>query len=508
MIRCSEHDYSHCQWLYDLVQALQAHYNQAAPIDTTLIPSSFGIVHGKPGSNSYTVKAIKHGKPTVLRTKELILCDVYACLRCWLGFPGGSSHLQGIFVRTLQSIFDSNDALILEHVWQAYTKLKSSIIGAPVSSKAQSVSPAGLTPFFNALRKHPVADPESDAGRALADISLCYAEVSGLWHALSRGLPIPRSMLSGPDDGVADDAMDVDNHTLPSQLQQIHGRLDSLLKFVRELYPLLDPSFSAETDMQKHVTRDRDYYLPFCQHAPLAQRLRSEDGPLHPTHAGESGAWPSAILFRACLYRSTFAYDGDTLFFRSYSEWEHIHTQAITDGQPVRYFVHHQPYGTTDNRNLNHVHEYFQAEEAWNAKKAEDPAGLSFLKCFRFLSSRTKPTENMPSKKLLVHCGPLTAMLAAGDLVYAGLVKAPSVTEMADVIQHVGKGAVSAMKQMGMLSGSSISTVEVREVFGEVYNFLDSQLTDNEKLEMTFDAIMVEHLLCKFQRCLQTFPDY
>lgn len=277
-------------------------------------------------------------------------------------------------------------------------------------------------------------------------------------------------------------------------------KLTQLLEFVQDVLPLLNASHQPSTATQKLIHNNTDFLMPFRQHAYSIHAL--EDSFLHPNHIRQPGAWVSLVMWRAVFFRTPFFTDHlDALWFKSEQEWTTLYQQLLAQGKEKLYFCLPNAYGTMTKRSPDSIPVYWRAEARWNeALKKLDGGKMEFWDCFKLLNSNSKSTGG----NFLPQAGDLTCMLLAGDLCYAGVVKIPDCTEMSKVIHKLDKGALSAMKGLGFFpDNSKPSCTEVTSTFTSIYLYLEKQLSDEQRRHMIFDTIMVEHLLCKFQRCLR-----
>ncbi|KAJ8079431.1 hypothetical protein PM082_021947 [Marasmius tenuissimus] len=101
----------------------------------------------------------------------------------------------------------------------------------------------------------------------------------------------------------------------------------------------------------------------------------------------------------------------------------------------------------------------------------------------------------------------LTRMQLANTLALLGLCELPSCDEMADIVHmHKNKGAFEGLQRLGLNVTASSTVEEVRLAFRCVFDFLDHQLRPEDKAILDFNAIFVEHLLCKVTRWEKAFP--
>ena len=71
------------------------------------------------------------------------------------------------------------------------------------------------------------------------------------------------------------------------------------------------------------------------------------------------------------------------------------------------------------------------------------------------------------------------------------------------IIHHIDKGALKAMKTLGLVTSKKPDVQEVEDAFACVYNHLSTQIPQEHHAHIALDEIMIEHLLCKYQRTLR-----
>ncbi|KAG6850293.1 hypothetical protein H0H93_015235, partial [Arthromyces matolae] len=92
----------------------------------------------------------------------------------------------------------------------------------------------------------------------------------------------------------------------------------------------------------------------------------------------------------------------------------------------------------------------------------------------------------------------LTCLQFANNLVFLGIVLPPEPLDVATWIsRNKDLGAVRGLQKLGF---NLTTTISVQSAFMSVYNHLDSFMTAEDKADMGFGAIFVEHLLCKVSR--------
>ncbi|KAJ8075901.1 hypothetical protein PM082_021533 [Marasmius tenuissimus] len=98
-------------------------------------------------------------------------------------------------------------------------------------------------------------------------------------------------------------------------------------------------------------------------------------------------------------------------------------------------------------------------------------------------------------------------MQLANTLALLGLCELPSCDDMANIVHtHKNKGAFEGLQHLGFSVTASSTVEEVRSAFRCVFDFLDHRLRLEDKVVLKFNAIFVEHLLCKVTRWEKAFP--
>jgi hypothetical protein len=98
--------------------------------------------------------------------------------------------------------------------------------------------------------------------------------------------------------------------------------------------------------------------------------------------------------------------------------------------------------------------------------------------------------------------GNLIAHVLTGDYVYAGKVEMATIEEMGTIIKEVDAGGLKGLHDIGYFGGiSAPSEEQVTEALWEVFNYLDTHLTERQKQLIVFDILLVEHALHKYSQC-------
>jgi hypothetical protein len=117
-----------------------------------------------------------------------------------------------------------------------------------------------------------------------------------------------------------------------------------------------------------------------------------------------------------------------------------------------------------------------------------------------------KPVQNNPTKidkcqhvSVFQGIGPLTALLVCGDCSLAGLIPMPSTQQVGELAAILKKGALSGLDRLRLANEHSTSPADIAKAFVNLHNYLEQDLTTEEKAVMGYNAVMLEHSLCKYK---------
>ncbi|KAE9408425.1 hypothetical protein BT96DRAFT_763992, partial [Gymnopus androsaceus JB14] len=95
----------------------------------------------------------------------------------------------------------------------------------------------------------------------------------------------------------------------------------------------------------------------------------------------------------------------------------------------------------------------------------------------------------------------ITQMQFANTLALLGLCDLPSCDTMAKIVRaNKHMGAFEGLQRLGLQVDAQSAETHVQAAFRCVYDALDHLLTPTDKDLLCFNAIFVEHLLCKVSR--------
>ncbi|KAI0730681.1 hypothetical protein C8Q76DRAFT_690725 [Earliella scabrosa] len=449
---------------------------------------------------------------------------VITLLRDWLEFPNNTEMLSGYYVMYVVAAFKNIDVLLLDGIWRGYRYVKASILGEHSTLKAPHLRVAHLLPFVTALTSLPLAAATSAEARTLEEIS---EVVERCIPGVKRWTSALVSRINTSDDQSTPSGRDTPLQVLrpshlsgppptPSRTPQQAG-LHALTEFALHLIPVaMGDSIAHPTALQQTVLQRPDHYLPFREIAICRQRASGPGGPYHPDLRDSPGAFPSWLIFRALLFDSPVMKERTRGYFQDHDAWKAFLAAEgynANDKTSLNHFFNVTCYGTPQNPRqqcgTQYAQEYFEAEPLWTQLLREhDGKPIPFLTFFFWtLGQRMKNRDEhgkprlqkLPNIKFNL-VGKLTGYLLAADLVYTGKVQRPTPQEVAMIIRWNAIGSLRALVTTSQVSEVKCSYVEVEEAFSRVYTHLRQSIPSQYHAHIVFDEIMVEHLLCKFER--------
>ncbi|KAI0640352.1 hypothetical protein C8Q79DRAFT_930644 [Trametes meyenii] len=360
---------------------------------------------------------------------DLLVKFTREALLLWLKFPSGQGQLQAGFIRTLLQHFHNPDVLLLPGMHDVFCRVRGSLLPAS-AVRGSRLGLNSLDDFSKYLSTQPLATPESPESAVMKNISERLEVFRTQWRQLEGGGHILPAHVRGSDHF----------------MEALQAAADKLTGYLQELLPLLTPPLPAQLSPLQHKVRGNpDFLLPFRQHAPEVQNAFSNKGMLHPTRVNEPGAIASLWLLRGIFYRTRFSSEHpNSLFFHNYNHWQETYKRICADPQIAafnqdkdRYFCNARAYGQATTRSTENAEAYFEGEPAWlEVFKSKEPGWcMPYIEAYRF----TQRVQR--GRKILPQLGPLTGMLIAADLVYAGKVAMPSAEEMGEMVYLLDRGA-------------------------------------------------------------------
>ena len=289
--------------------------------------------------------------------------------------------------------------------------------------------------------------------------------------------------------------------------------INSLVDFIQDLFPLVQDQQPMPTSpLQRLVASDLDHYLPFRNLAPTRCAVTSDSGPFHPMNVTTPGAFASCVISRALTFNTPAVKDqGNPTLFRDQEEWDAFKARRDfheDDPTSLAYFFNPTCYGTaqyTRWKGMVHVSVYYAEEISWQElRQKHAPKPIPFVAFYRWTKQSVPrldvKTGKQRQQSRLPLVGKLTAFLLAADMSYTGLVEPPTAEEVGRLIHQIGLGSRSGMVQTRLIGSERASQAEVVDAFVHLVAELRERVDTVTQRRIGLDEIMVEHLLCKFQR--------
>jgi len=160
------------------------------------------------------------------------------------------------------------------------------------------------------------------------------------------------------------------------------------------------------------------------------------------------------------------------------------------------YYVKKNCYGQNQNdRSIKLLPKYWEQHLLWG-QHFNMPLKPSITEVYKWLMSSDKVGRSTTT--LFHNIGALTALLICGDLIEAKILRMPTTHEWGELIHSLDMGAKSAMFRLGMTTEKASKT-EVANAFTLLNLTLRQELKEEEKVAMDYNAVMLEHALCKIK---------
>jgi hypothetical protein len=248
------------------------------------------------------------------------------------------------------------------------------------------------------------------------------------------------------------------------------------------------------------VTSDFDYFIPFRQHAPSLRNARSEIySDLSRLNRNDGVGFFNILAFRGVFFGAPFAQSGRFRWFESLDDWKQFRAAGQEEALKVSqteeaYYVNKKCYGSIQrDRTLTLIPGYWEQRKSWNDMFNESRTP-TVDEVYNWLSSKVTGASKFRN------IGPLTALLICGDLIEAGVIMpTPSSYELGQLIYKVGKGAKDGMQMLGLVR-EGVDRIDFCNVFASLDAYIESGLGAEDKKAMGYNAVMLEHTLCKIKR--------
>jgi hypothetical protein len=388
----------------------------------------------------------------------------------WLGFEtDGMSRRHAWLTRKLIEGCGEN-VLLLDKVWAAHHHMKTEIFH---NNKILRITEAKLAPIDSAIRDHNMSHNDTLESYALA-------KIGELVQRFMDTSAIPSAETS---------------HTLSRDPDLVHvsgGKalmgMHRFAAYLRRMRPLLDPQFSIlnMTDpLLIAAYNNKDELSPFRERAPSRVRVQGPHGPYREDYLWSRTGIFNAVTFRGITYRANVLFDPTfPIFYPNLNAFqEAVAGRNIDDIRCM--FAYHTP---NSFRVPELAETYWRYSAEWPGLLAGGP--LDFDACVEFLM-HDKPNY-------FPQLGPLCAFLTAGDLAYTSAVNMPSADTVGKYIGLIRKGSAVAMKELDIISHNEHQVAVFCSGAQRLHNFLLNDLTREERIEMGYEQLTMEHALCKY----------
>ncbi|KAF8229196.1 hypothetical protein L208DRAFT_1287814 [Tricholoma matsutake] len=312
---------------------------------------------------------------------------------------------------------------------------------------------------------------------------------------------------------------------ISSTTDDLSSQCNIFLQYLWMLMPMvkngMKPYLKSKDRMLSKVANRPDHFLPFRERAPTQKRAIDmvydglEDG------LTLEDFW-NILCHRRTFYGSEFArtHGGQFAILEDWISYKDGEGSTKED----KYFVISNAYGPANyHQTLELIEKYWSLQYEWTDFSANKFNGMMSLFCF--LSSQPIKPEVIDNfadynpkeekKKLkqqndgknpplnFPNIGELTALLICGDLANVGVVEKPTVQQMARLMFDVDKGAILGLQRLGIVKSLNPSVQEVEIRLSFLHNYLETNLTAEEKELIGYDIDMLEHGLCKYTRLVK-----
>ncbi|KAH6905099.1 hypothetical protein BKA70DRAFT_1431185 [Coprinopsis sp. MPI-PUGE-AT-0042] len=464
-------------WLTGLTDAIKAMLLDRTPTKI-YVPETFGLLDQPPILRQYQlVNKYRHryfldGEAAL---EEVIPPLVSIIISSWTGDNSDLEQKRAWFINSITKSL-GDEVLTTDFIWNMVVNFR------PIYALPRSVayghpqSRDSLRPLIQAIEEHPI-NVQGSPEHSLYDLycGLLHGKVSA--HDAIQPL---------------------------SSSSNAWAVLKQLLHLSLEY--IAHPEATFTHPFQIALQEDPDYYLPFREHSPGRILSRSHTGPYSWNTITQKRGIFSALVWRGCTYRSDFARDKGMVFSDSHHLLSEVDAVVQERGDATfnrddPYFCRKNPYGQpAGRRSIEVAITYWSSvdELAWDELVLSHP---TFLECFDIFRPPGRETTRFPQ------LGPLGAFLLTGDLAYAGVCQKPTDAECAQMMVKVHRGGLEGLKKLGFIyditPGTPLkeATAVVRDGLQELFDGVRGLLGTMD-YEGEIDFILLEHLLCKFQRAL------
>lgn len=257
----------------------------------------------------------------------------------------------------------------------------------------------------------------------------------------------------------------------------------SYLRHLAQLFTIpLSAAVKSPDAILAKVASKPDYYVPFRDSSLPPSRQAAIEAFTSSTLLTKAGLF-SLLAYRAVFYGSEWSKTTAHIFN---NPDDFFNYQLVLD-KPNTFFENFTAYGTANrHRTVTKLEQLYEGCNEWEEFQ-QIPQNRTGEKMFEYLMKKGR----------FFGVGGLSALLICGDMECAGFITT-EVSEVGKIVELVDKGAANALKENDLVHGQGAGAVE--SSFVHLYNFLNTNLTNEEKVLMHWNAWMCEFLLCKSGR--------
>jgi hypothetical protein len=225
----------------------------------------------------------------------------------------------------------------------------------------------------------------------------------------------------------------------------------------------------------RKIREDPGKYSPFQRFVPTVRHLYAPGGALYGSGRRTALAFWNVIIFRTVTFNSEFSRtDGRT--FQSLGDWR----KFASEHDPDFYFGQRQ----TSRANKEQISQ--AVEKHWEMAQRSQFTNWLVIRDKIFYLDLRDELRKFPG------IGLFTAHQISMDYVYAGLATPPLPIDVAEVASEAGTQGLLWLEY-----GLSSKRKLIRDAFEHLFDYVDAELSAQEKKDMGFDPSTLLHALRK-----------
>lgn len=246
------------------------------------------------------------------------------------------------------------------------------------------------------------------------------------------------------------------------------------------------------------ISINRDRYSPFRELGPsLVFAYSANPGPFSPAQLRTRSGFFSALVLRALTFGAPIASVDGHVFFEDMDHWKTITNAAIARGVPDSYFCDPKVYGSYNrHRDPKIVEELWTQSAVWNKvlEKFDEDGNCSALDFYKIMAGKTEGIK-------FTNVNTLTGYLITADYISAGLVRQPTVEEMAEILVLINRGGLAGLRALGLLplrKTNVVAAPDAAVALQKLWEYLKENCLDMVKDRLSL--VLIEHALCKYSK--------